>query len=130
MARAIIGVIAGYAVWSFVWLAGNALLFEAAGQEVAEGRSFTAAGPLLGILLLSVVCSLAAGAATAAIAKVKARGSVPVMALLLLATGIAVQASAWSLMPVWYHLTFLVLLVPVCLLGARLATRPGVAGAS
>jgi len=122
MARAILGVIAGYAVWSVIWLAGNALLFGAAGHEVAEGRPFTAAGPLVGILVLSVVCSLAAGAATAGIARARARGAVLVMALLLLMTGIAVQATAWSLMPVWYHLTFLVLIVPVCLLGGRLVS--------
>ena len=38
----------------------------------------------------------------------------------MLVTGIAVQAGVWALMPVWYHLVFLALLVPVCLVGARL----------
>ena len=40
---------------------------------------------------------------------------------LLLATGIAVQAGVWSLMPAWYHLTFLVLLAPMVLTGGKLA---------
>ena len=43
-----------------------------------------------------------------------------VLAVLLVATGVGVQASVWTLMPVWYHLAFLGLLVPGCLLGARL----------
>ena len=120
MGRAILGVIAGYAVWTVIWLAGNNLIFAGAAETVAGGRMLESPGSLLGILVLSVVCSLAAGAVTAAIAKPKAGVSVLVMAVLLLITGIAVQASVWSLMPVWYHLAFLVLIVPVCLVGARL----------
>ena len=47
-----------------------------------------------------------------------------VLAVLLLATGVGVQAAAWNLMPVWYHLVILGLLVPGCLLGARLKGTP------
>lgn len=119
MGRAIVGVIVGYAVWTVLWLGGNNLLFGRAGEVVASGQKFTAVGSLLGILVLSVVCSLAAGAAAAAIAKARARGAVLVMGVLLLATGIAVQASVWNLMPVWYHIPFLALVVPMCILGAR-----------
>ena len=45
-------------------------------------------------------------------------GMSPGLAMLL--TGLCVQIGAWSMMPVWYHLPFLVLLVPVTLLGASL----------
>ncbi len=39
-----------------------------------------------------------------------------------------VDAGAWNLMPVWYHLTFLTLIVPVVVIGGRLAgKRPHVA---
>ncbi len=38
--------------------------------------------------------------------------------------GMSVQAAVWNLMPVWYHLVFLGLLVPGCLLGARLKGIP------
>jgi hypothetical protein len=120
MGRAILGVIAGYVVWTVIWLAGNNLIFARAAETVAGGRRLVEVGLLLGILVLSVVCSLAAGAVTAAVARLKARPSVLVMAALLLVTGIGVQATVWNLMPAWYHLTFLVLIVPVCLVGARL----------
>jgi hypothetical protein len=36
-----------------------------------------------------------------------------------------VQASAWSALPLWYHLPFLALLVPACLLGGRMTARRG-----
>ena len=54
------------------------------------------------------------------IAKAKSRGAVLTLAGLLLATGIAVQAAAWSTMPLWYHLTFLFLLVPMTIAGATI----------
>jgi O-antigen/teichoic acid export membrane protein len=43
------------------------------------------------------------------------------LAAIQLAIGVAVQASFWDKMPVWYHLSFLALLAPGILLGARLA---------
>ena len=36
------------------------------------------------------------------------------------AVGIAVEASVWSLLPAWYHIIFLVLLIPVTMAGGRL----------
>jgi len=75
-------------------------------------------------LVLSVVCSVLAGRINAALAGSQSKGAVMTMAGLLLITGIAVQAGVWSLMPVWYHSTFLVLLVPVCLIGGRRKQDP------
>ena len=121
MTRAILGVIAGYATWTVLWLGGNNLLFAEATRVVGEGQAYTAAGPLFGVIALSVVCSIVAGVVTAKIAQAKAGGAVIVMALLLLLTGIGVQVGVWALMPVWYHLMFLALIVPVVLFSGRLA---------
>ena len=52
------------------------------------------------------------------------RGPVRVMALLLLATGIGVQISVWTRMPLWFHLSFLALIVLICLVGGRYGRRP------
>ncbi|MGB7219420.1 MAG: hypothetical protein WBD07_11495 [Vicinamibacterales bacterium] len=120
MKRAVVGVIVGYLAWTALWLGGNALLFGAAAEVVGAGQPYTAAGPLAGVNVLSVVCSLAAGAAAATISRARAGGTVLVMAALLLATGIVVQAGVWTLMPVWHHLTFLLLIVPAAILGGRL----------
>jgi len=122
MLRAVVGVIAGYVTWSALWLVGNRLLFAEAAEVVGAGERYTRTGPLLGVLALSIVCSLAAGAVAAKISKSKGWGAVAVMAVLLLITGIVVQASVWSLMPVWYHVLFLALIIPICQVGSWLAT--------
>jgi hypothetical protein len=123
MKRAVAGVIVGYLLWTALWLGGNALWFGAAGEIVKAGRPYAAVGPLLWLIVLSVVCSLAAGIAAALISRARARGAVLVMAVLLLGTGVAVQVGIGSLMPVWYHLAFLALIVPMAVLGARLGRR-------
>ena len=120
MARLIGGVIAGYAVWTVLWLGGNRMLFGAAADRVGAGEPYAEIGPLLGLVALSIVCSLAAGAVTAVVAAGRAHAAALALGVLLLVTGIGVQASVWALMPAWYHLTFLVLLVPVTLAGARM----------
>jgi hypothetical protein len=42
------------------------------------------------------------------------------LGVLLLATGVLVQLKLWYLIPLWYHLAFLLVLIPMTLLGARL----------
>jgi hypothetical protein len=123
MVRMIIGVVVGYAIWSVLWLGGNALFFKEAAAVVQGGQPYTLPSGLLFILALSFVCSLLAGLTTAAIARTKATKAVLIMAVLLLVTGIAVQAGVWDMMPVWYHLVFLGLLVPVSAIGGRMAAR-------
>ena len=117
MMRMIIGAIVGYVVWTAIWLTVNAMVFAEAGEVIAAGDAFTETGPLLGVLALSIACSLAGGVAAAIAGGERARGAVLGNALLLLATGIFIQAGIWSLMPVWHHLIFLALLVPMTLLG-------------
>lgn len=122
MLRAVVGVIAGYVTWSVLWLVGNRLLFAEAAEIVGAGERYARTGPLLGVLALSIACSLAAGAVAAKIAQSRRWGAVAVMAVLLLITGIVVQASVWSLMPFWYHVLFLALIIPICQVGSWLAT--------
>ena len=43
-----------------------------------------------------------------------------VFAIILLATGIAIEVSSWELTPVWYHMVFLALLVPATVWGGML----------
>ncbi len=120
MAKAIIGAVIGYAIWTAIWLGGNAVMLPDAAKVIGEGEPYGAVGPLVGAIGLSVICSLAAGFAAAAIAGPRARTALFVTSVLLLLTGIGVQAGIWSLMPLWYHLIFLALIVPVVMLGGRL----------
>ena len=52
----------------------------------------------------------------------RAMRAVWILAFVQLAIGIAVEASYWELMPVWYHLLFLALLIPATVYGGRLKT--------
>ena len=121
--RAILAALAGYSVFAILSLNGSAGIragWPAEFEAFDSGAPITAVSALLVSVLLGVVCSLAAGLTTATISSSQA---VALLCLLLLATGIGVQASVWALMPLWYHLVFLFLLVPACLVGARLKKR-------
>lgn len=121
MVRAGIAAIVGYAVWTAIWLGGNAAFLSEAAKIVGEGQFYAKAGPLAIALVLSVVCSLAAGFAAASIAMPTHRVRCAlVLSLALLLTGIGVQLDVWNLMPMWYHIIFLALLVPLTLAGATL----------
>jgi len=118
--RNLLALLAGYALWTALWLGGDVaarVLWPDAYPADFPETPMSATTPLVATLALSVVCSLAGGRLTGTVAK--RRGPVWILALLLLATGIGVQASAWSALPLWYHLPFLALLVPVTLLGGR-----------
>ena len=127
MLRRVLAVLAGYVTWTALWLGGNAVFFAGIATVVDAGTPYTAVGPLAGLVLQSVVCSIAAGLVTAAIARQATREptrtSVLIMAVLLLLTGVGVQIGVWPLMPLWYHLTFLGLIVPACIAGSRLIGR-------
>ncbi|PCJ53398.1 MAG: hypothetical protein COA70_08860 [Planctomycetota bacterium] len=117
MARTILAIILGYSLWTALWLGGNALLFSAAADQVEAGDALTHAGMLLGVLGLSVGCSLSAGFLAAKVGR-SVGPPITVMGFLLLLTGIMVQMTVWDLMPMWYHIVFLVLLLPMCRIGA------------
>jgi len=91
-----------------------------AGLESGEAR---AEDLLLSILVYSVALSVLAGWLTATIARTKPTRHALALGALQLAFEIAAQAAYWSLMPLWYHLPFLALLIPGNLLGAHLRGR-------
>ena len=126
MLRTILAIIAGYILWTALWFAGNLTIFAEATRVAGAGERYDKAGPLIGILILSIVCSAAAGLAASLIAGrcTRSRVAALILGLLLLLTGIGVQLGVWDLMPVWYHLTFLILLLPVTF-AASLLRRTG-----
>ena len=106
MMRTILAIIAGYVLWTVLWLGGSAAIAAAFPDAFPEGGAISATVPLLLILGLSIVCSFAAGIMATKLASDTAR-AVWIMAILLLLTGIGVQAATWSQMPVWFHIPFL-----------------------
>ncbi len=119
MLRSILSVLAGFALWTVVWLASNAALAAAMPGAFREDGSTDSVGMLLLILVLSVVFSVIAGYVTALLAREKTKQHALALGLALLAVGIFAQVQFWDVMPVWYHLSFLTLLIPGVLLGAQ-----------
>ena len=125
MGRAIGAVVAGYALWSVLWIGFSALLQALFPEVVDPTRPLTHTGPLLAYIGFSVVISIASGWLCAAIRRENAMKTVWVLAIILLVTGIGFEASYWFLMPVWYHLAFLALLVPATVWGGSLNVGRG-----
>lgn len=108
----------GYLMWTVIWLVGGALFFKDASSHMSEGEMLTDGGTLAGMLFLSIVASLVGGVSAGRLAAEKKR-VLTILSALLLLTGLAVQIGSWELMPLWYHLSFLILLAPMTFLGAR-----------
>lgn len=120
MLRLILGVIAGFFVWSILWVAGDALVrvVWTSYDESVKAMSFSSA-LLVVPLILSIVCSVISGFVTALIAK-ESFLSTLILGVLLLLVGIFVQVSVWDKVQVWYHLAFLISLIPATILGGKL----------
>ena len=125
--RRIVAVVASYALWTVLWLAGNKVFFAAtAGAATAAGHRFTDLPTLFGVLVLAVACSLAAGMLAARLVPdAQPRPVLLPLCVALLASGAIVSVELRNVLPVWYHIAFLALLAPATYLGMRLGTpRP------
>lgn len=133
MLRIILGIIAGYLIWSFVWVGTDMLLAALSpdwfGKNLVEFQNaydrheaYTSPfGVTISVLFLSIWCSLIAGFATALIAD-ENKKSTFALGVLLLLTGVFVEVAYWNYFPVWYHFLFLFLLIPMTILGGKLKT--------
>jgi uncharacterized membrane protein len=131
MLRIILGVIAGFIVWSIVWVGMDALLSAISPgwfgrillefqNAVSRNEPFTLPVSVSVYLIFqSILCSLLAGFTAAAIAK-ESRKSTLALGILLLVTGVFVEAVNWNYFPLWYHVSFLLLLIPATMVGGRL----------
>lgn len=127
--RLILAVVAGAAVWAVLWNLGSQVAQAAFPEVLAPDRRITEYPALLGYIAFSVVLSVLAGFVTASTARSDPMRGVWVLAALQLALGLVFEISYWSLMPVWYHLVFLALIVPATVYGGALRARRGGNGA-
>jgi hypothetical protein len=121
--RLILAVLAGAVVWAALWVGGTMAAQGAFPSILAAGQPVTNAAALAGLIAYSVVLSVLAGYVTAAVASMNPMPAVWALAVIQLLLGIGVEASAWNLTPVWYHVVFLALLVPATVYGGRLRVR-------
>jgi hypothetical protein len=133
MKRSILAFVAGFVLWGVVaTLLNFGLRAGIPGYTLAEPTLNFTLGMKVARLTLAALASLAAGAATGLIAPSKT--SLPwILGVIILALFLPVHVQIWAKFPVWYHLVFLVTLVPLVVLGAALtrshslksATEPG-----
>jgi hypothetical protein len=120
--KSVIAVVAGLALWTVLWLGGNQGLI-AMKPEVASGVPITGTGVLAFLIVFSGVLSVLSGMLAGKLAPRSPVAHAGALAAVLFAIGVAVQASAWALFPVWYHVVFLGLIVPATLYGGTMAAR-------
>ena len=118
MARLILAFILAPVVWGVVMFGGT-LLIRLVYADVGDTGPFPISY-LLMALVGSVIYSLVAGFTGAAVAGGDATRAGLVAGVALLLVGLGVQISSWDLLPVWYHLVFLALLIPATVVGAHL----------
>ena len=123
MWRIVGAIIAGNLVWTLLWLALNVVLRMQGFLPADPAAPVLRADALVIMLAASVLFSVVAGWITSAIAAAHGYAPALVLAVIQLLLGIFFQSQAWHLMPLWYHLPFLLLIVPATLLGARLRLR-------
>lgn len=120
MKRSILAFIAGLAAWVLVAsLLNRGLRLALRGYAAAEPELTFTHGMMAARLVLGALASLAAGAATRAVAP-SSRRAAWVLGAVLLAAFIPIHVRLWANFPVWYHLVFLGTLVPLVALGATL----------
>ena len=126
MGRMILAVIAGFVAWTMIWLAANQIIRTVNPEAIAEdGRTVTSSGILVLLILVAAMACIVAGWLVAIVARDRGRRGAMILAGVLLVVGIAVQITFWDTSPLWYHLVFLGLLVPLTVAGGNLKHLPG-----
>jgi hypothetical protein len=119
MARNILGIVACLVVWMVVTTIAG-LILRATWPEyvrVADAMLFTLPMQITR-LAIGAIATVVTGVVAAKLARAAVAQLLP--GLLLLLFFVPVHVSIWNKFPVWYHLTFLLSLVPLTYAGNRL----------
>ena len=130
MVRIILGVIVGFIVWSIFWIGTDKMMimafpdwygkYSAALEEAfVKQTPFTADAMISAVnLARSLLTSFVAGYMAALVAGEYKRSTM-ILGVILIAVGIAVEYFMWSFAPAWYHILFVIFLLPLTILGGR-----------
>jgi len=95
---------------------------EAPGAATGGAMIFTLE-MMLARLAEGAIASIGAGFTLACIARGN-RSAAIVLGALIIALFVPIHYAVWNRFPVWYHLVFLLSLLPLTVIGAALAQRP------
>lgn len=123
MVRATLAVVTGLVVWVVIATAAGLIMRSTwpAYAAVADAMTFTLP-MMLARLSIGAVATVAAGSVAALIARPSTLAA-SIAGLILLVLSIPQHVMLWAKFPVWYHLSFLLSLVPLTYLGGRAAAR-------
>jgi hypothetical protein len=132
MGRIVLGVIAGFFAWVIVWVGSEKILSaiwpafgahqRAFEEAVKNGGQFTAdTTMLLTHIVLGSIVSVMSGSLVALIAGENTRAPL-VLGFLLLALGLLKAVMSWPYVPIWYHVIFTAILLPMAIIGGKLIT--------
>lgn len=131
MVRVILGVVVGFVVWSVLWLGSDQVLITLSKQwygrhqfafedAMMNQTAFTPDNTILFMhLVRAVIISLMSGFIAAFVAGENRKAPLG-LGILLFLFGAGVEAYAWNYLPIWYHAVFLLLLIPMTVIGGRL----------
>lgn len=131
MLRIVLGVIGGFFAWMTVWVGSEKILsaifpvgygaHQAAFQAAVEnGGQFTVDTTLLLIhIVQGVIVSVMAGFLAALIAGENKRAPL-ILGLSLVAFGLLIVVLSWPYVPIWYHVIFTAMLLPMTIIGGKL----------
>jgi hypothetical protein len=123
MKRSILACLAGLVTWMIVVTVINRILrLTLPGYPAAEQTLQFTLAMKWARLLMAILTSLAAGAVTRWVSP-SGRWAPWIVGGVVLAMFLPVHIAIWSRFPVWYHLTFLLTIVPAVLAGAMLSPR-------
>ena len=133
MVRTVLGVIGGFFAWAILWFGierilsaiwpewfgAHQLAFQAA---IEHGGQFTADTTILLMHIVSAsIVSLTSGFLAALIAGENKRTPL-ILGVLLLAVGLLKLVMSWPYVPIWYHVIFTAILLPMTIFGGKLKT--------
>ena len=132
MVRIVLGVISGFIGWLIVWVGSEKILsaiwpafgtHQRAFEEVIKnGGQFTAdTTMLLTHIVVGSIVSVLSGSLAALIAGENSRAPL-VVGCLLLALGVLKAVMSWPYVPIWYHVIFTAILLPMAIIGGKLIT--------
>jgi hypothetical protein len=122
MKRSILACFAGLLTWMVVVTVINLVLrLSLPDYTAAEHTLQFTLGMKWARLMMAIVTSVAAGAVTGWISRSN-RSAPLIVGGVVLAMFLPLHIAIWSKFPVWYHLTFLLTIVPSVLVGALLVS--------
>ena len=134
MVRIVLGVVAGFFAWLIAWFGSERMLSAVWPEFGAHQSAFQAAienggqvtadtTMLLTHIVLASIVSVLSGFLAALVAGENKRAPL-VLGFLLLAMGLLKAFMSWPYVPLWYHVVFTAILLPMSIIGGKLKTHP------